>query len=331
MGSLKIEVVNTSEQDDELVIDEQETTESIKQLKEDIEELKKLIELEENSKPQIVVSSESVSPSNVQPTEPSSYDLLVNLMDHFNLNAIINSIQDDTLDQQIKPVSKSIDNSEEDLQESIVIPSEVPEVKTTTSRVEISTAENVQETTTQTVSLPKIANIAKPSRPSFDNFPSIQTNEKANPEEEMVHIVMPAGWSEPHGTEEETASEESQEASRSTTVEPAIPRASTINSIIIDTTTESDTKGTISSDGFIIATNKPLIRFPTKKATVVEKKVRLQNLQPVTTTAEPTSAEPTTVPTTTTKAPTTTTTTTTTSAPKRSQFLSAQYSSPNMG
>merc|ERR1712223_2124367 len=328
MGSLKIEVVNTSEQEDEQVIDKQETTESIKQLKEDIEELKKLIELEENSKPQIVVASESVIPSNVEPTEPSSYDLLVNLMDHFNLNAIINSIQDDTLDQQIKPVSKTIDNSEEDLQESIVIPSEV---KTTTSRVEIPTTENVQQTTTQRVSLPKIANIAKPSRPSFENFPSIQTNEKENPEEEMVHIVMPAGWSEPHGTEEETASEESQEASRSTTIVPAIPRASTINPIIIDTTTESDTKGTISSDGFIIATNKPLIRFPTKKATVVEKKVRLQNLQPVTTTAKPTTAEPTTVPTTTTKAPTTTTTTTTTSAPKRSQFLSAQYSSPNMG
>ena len=109
--------------------------------------MKKLIEIEENSEPQIVVSSESVSPSNVEPTEPSSYDLLVNLMDHFNLNAIINSIQDDTLDQQIKPVSKTIDNSEEDLQESIVIPSEVPEAKTTTSRVEIATTENVQETT----------------------------------------------------------------------------------------------------------------------------------------------------------------------------------------
>merc|ERR1712141_922322 len=41
---------------------------------------------------------ESQSPHSVETTSPSSYDLLVNLMDHFNLNAIINSLQEDTLD-----------------------------------------------------------------------------------------------------------------------------------------------------------------------------------------------------------------------------------------
>merc|ERR1711936_1263240 len=85
--------------------------------------------IKSNSTPVPIYVPISPVPISPESTSPSSYDLLVNLMDHFNLNVIINSLSEDTLEEQIK-VTKFDDSSEELLQESVVIPA-VPLTETT--------------------------------------------------------------------------------------------------------------------------------------------------------------------------------------------------------
>jgi len=271
------------------------------------------------------------------PTEPSSYDLLVNLMDHFNLNAIINSLSEDTLDKQIK-VTKLDDDSDELLQESVVLPTQLKDdtiivVEATTAKVQPTTV-NIQTTTEDEIGEEEILEIGSflqdfeeiiPHQDRASIIPSapettLETESELKEPEEMIHIVMPAGWSTTSKNDEVTTIEE---VSRTTTIEPTVQQANTINPVIVDVTTEAKT-GTI-KDGFVVATNKPFIRFPTKKATVVEKKIRLNRIQLTTTerprlrlrTSTTTTASTTTTPTTTTTAATTTTLLETTALPEK--------------
>ena len=109
------------------------------------------------------------------------------LMDHFNLNAIITSLSDDTLDKQIK-VKQLDDNSEELLQESLLISSE-PKIKQTkpldtpTEKPEIPT--------------PKVQMRPTDSSTVIHSAPAAEVNVQPIVDDagEVVHIVMPAGWS----------------------------------------------------------------------------------------------------------------------------------------